>query len=762
MYIKKDILEKYQILEDKFDVKKDKELLYKAFLFAYKTSKDGINLDWELIIIHVINTAIIAYGITKELTISITCLLHHSLYLTVEDEKEIENTFGKEVFKILQWIIAITKIKYKEWELTKNPTLFTYFLKVSWNDIRVFLIKICSRLDFITNYNKLNKSEKKRIATETLEIYIPLIRLFWITKYIKNIEDLCYKNIKPEEYKKTEKLLWEKREFLENKIINLREIIEEIAIEKDVPIELHSRIKSIYSLAKKMEIKKCPISWIYDLIALRIITKTKREAYEFLCFIHSIFKSKENRIKDYISSPKPNGYQSIHTTVVDNSWYVFEIQIQTKQMYEFNIFWIASHNLYKGSIKNPKSYPEWMKKINNTKKQSFNGEEIVDLFQNNFVNNIITCITPHQDRVELPKDSTILDFAFKIHSDLAKRLKWAWINWEYIKNLTYILNDSDEVKLDLLEDEIEYPIEYISLVKTKNAKKSIINSYKSKSKVKVISLWKFLLNERIDLLNYKSLDKMPSFIKKEVFKQNDVNWINDIYYEIGVWNISIDKIIKIIWNLKEEQGKYKNTVWLNIKFKNKNHKNITWLFNVFHNFDINVINIDYRWIITNTEINLKDIETLNEVIVEISRLPNIYKVKRIISSKMKFFVAIFIFFSTWIAINPIILFLIEKSINIPEIIYKSLFYVNILLFISMLYLLKYIANSTLPWLIKQNFFWIMMFWLNTIILFTVIIESIYIFQNENSIFLLSLVILMYWLTIFEYLDTKLKNKINYV
>jgi len=122
------------------------------------------------------------------------------------------------------------------------------------------LIKICSRLDFIANYNKLNKSEKKRIATETLEIYIPLIRLFGIIRYIKDIEDLCYRNIKPEEYQKTEKILLEKKEFLENKILILKEIIEEISIKKDVPIEIHSRIKSIYSLAKKMEIKKCPIS----------------------------------------------------------------------------------------------------------------------------------------------------------------------------------------------------------------------------------------------------------------------------------------------------------------------------------------------------------------------------------------------------------------------------------------------------------------------------------------------------------------------
>jgi len=760
LYIKKDILELYESVEDKFEKKSDKKLLYSAFSFAYKKHQNEKNIDWELVTNHILKTTLIAISITKEIKIALSSILHHCLILNEEEEKYIEENFSGEVLKILKWFKALTDVKYKEWEISKNPALFSHFLKLSWNDIRVFLIKICSRLDFIKNFDKLEKNEKKKSSIETLEIYIPLIRLFWISKYIKDIEDLCYRNIKPEEYKKVENILWEKKEFLENKIDNLKERIEDLSIEHDIEIKLEWRIKSIYSLAKKMNTKKVPISGIYDLLALRIITNTKREAYAFLWLIHSIFKSKENRIKDYISSPKPNGYQSIHTTVVDDEGYIFEIQIQTKQMYEFNIFWIASHNLYKWAIKNPKSYPEWMKKITHSKKKNHSWEWIIDLFQNNFVSNNIICITPNWDRIEIPKESTILDFAFKIHTNFWKRVKWAYVNWEYINNLVYILKEQDKINLDLSKDEIKLKIEYISKLKTKIAKKNLISYFKTKWDTKVKDLWKYLLNERTELLDYKDFVKMPKFIKNEVLKNYNLDNVEQLYYEIGIWNIQVDRVIKIVNNLKEEQWKYKTTVRLVIKFKNKNYKNINLLFNVFSNLNINIINIDYEWILTTVEINVRDLETLNEAIIEISRLPNIYNVKRIFSSKMKRFVTVFSLFSIWTVIHPFILIFIHKLYEIPEIFYKSLFYINIVFFISMIYLLKYIAKVSLPWLIWQNFFWKFMFLLNTAILITTSYESIYIFKEQNSILLFSFVILLYWLTLFEYLDTKLKNKIK--
>lgn len=757
MYIKKDILELYNNIENSFEKIQDKKLLYMAFSFAYKKHKNEKNIDWELIINHILKTTIILISIIKEIKIALSSILHHCLILNEEENKYIEKHFSLEVLNILKWFKALTDIKYKEGEITQNPTLFNHFLKASWNDIRVFLIKICSRLDFIKNFKNLSTEEKKKSSIETLEIYIPLIRLFWLNKYIKDIEDLCFKNIKPKEYGEVEKILLEKKEFLENKIGNIKESIKDLAIENDIDIKLEWRIKSIYSLAKKMNTKKVPISGIYDLIALRIITNTKKEAYIFLWLIHSIFKSKENRIKDYISSPKPNWYQSIHTTVIDNEWYIFEIQIQTKQMYEFNIFWIASHNLYKWTIKNPKSYPEWMKKIHNDKKKYILWDNISDLFNNTFASNTIICITPNFNRIELPKNSTILDFAFKIHTNFWNRVAGAWVNWEFIQNLVYILKNNDRIKLDLQKKEINFDIKYISKVKTKVAKKNIILSFKSKSEQKVEELWKFLLDERTELLEYRTFDKMPKILRKNILEKNNIENKEKLYYEIWTWNISLDKIVKQISNLEENKWKYKTIVKLVIKFKVINYKNINLLFNVFHNHNINIINIDYKWINTIIEINVANTELLNDLLVEIWRLPNIYKVKRIFSTNVKRFIIIFSLFTLWTLTHPLVIIFSNSIFNIPELLYKVLFYTNILFFISMIYFLKYIAKVSLPWLIWRNLFWKLMFLLNTFNLIIVIFESIYILKDQNIILLFSLVLLLYWLTFFEYLDSKNKK-----
>jgi hypothetical protein len=368
------------------------------------------------------------------------------------------------------------------------------------------------------------------------------------------------------------------------------------------------------------------------------------------------------------------------------------------------------------------------------------------------------CFTSTWDKIELPKDSTILDFAFKIHTKIWNRVTWAWINWEYVENLIQILNNWDKVHLSLSEKELEYPVRYISFLKTKSAKKNLKNSFKNKSISKIKSLWKHLLNEKMELLWYKSFEKMPLLIQNIVIHSLNINNINDLYLNIWTWNILIDKIINIIYNTKFDESKYKSIVWLKITFKQKSPDNINALFKVFHDLDINIININYKWTYTDAEINVKNLSLLRDLLVEISRIPNVLKVKRVLLKKMIIFLILLTLISAWIIISPIVLIFIENYYNFSNIIYKSLFYINIWFFVSLLYFFKYIVKATLPWLIKQKFFWMSMLMLNTFILATVIRESIYIFDSQNSIFLFSLVILVYWLTTFEYLDSKINNQ----
>jgi guanosine-3',5'-bis(diphosphate) 3'-pyrophosphohydrolase len=750
----KKISKLYYSLEKNIN-KNDIKILKKAFLFAHDKYEDRQTANWELIIVYVLNSSLILIKISKNIDSIISCIFRKILMFS--NEKEIEKEFWNGVLDLVKDITKISNIKYNDWKTKKNLSLFYDIFQQSWNDIRLFLIKICLRVEFLKNIWILENDRKMIIARETLDIYIPLIKNFSLDKYFSNIEDLCYKIIKPQEYSKIENILLKEKDFLKEKVKGIKKSLNNIAKRNKIEIEIEYRIKSIYSIAKKIENKKVFISWIYDLIALRVITNKKREAYNFLGLIHSLFKSKDNRIKDYISSPKPNWYQSIHTTVSDNDWYIFEIQIQTKEMYKFNIFWLASHSSYKWDINEFKIFPAWMKDYYSKQKKWLFKDAFVDSFDITIFTDKIICLTPTWEKIELPKDSTILDFAFKVHTEIWKKIEWAWVNWEYVEDLIKILKNWDKVHLKLSEKKIEYPVNYISFLKTNIAKRNFKDSFKNTSSFKIEELWKHLINEEMESFWYKSFSKMPNIIQEKVLKLLKNKDINEFYFNVWNWDISIKKIMSYIYNLKNDDTKYKSFVWIKIFFKEKKPENINSLFKVFHDLDINLININYKWIIIDTEVNVKNLSLLNELLVEISRLPNVMRVRRVVFSKLKKFIYIWIISSTWILISPIVVFYLQNHYMIWEFLYKSLFYINSILLLSLLYLFKQTINITLAWSIKNNLFWLWIFILNTFTLISVTLEYLYIFRIQNSVYLFSFVLVLYWLTVFEYLNYR-KNK----
>ena len=750
MKISTQTLKYYNLLEKEIKLS-DTKKLKKVFDYAYSKYLTNKHNNWDLIINNSLKAALLLVKISNDIDLLYSCLLRN--ILNFSSEEKIEKEFWKKVFEIIINIKTISNIKYNECKTKEKLLIFYQTFKETNNDIRAILIKICLRVSYVQNIWMLSNKNQKNIANETLDIYIPLIKNLSLVKYFPNIEDLCYQYINPNEYKRIKNTLEEESKDFKKKIKQIEKTINKIAKKKKISIEITSRIKSIYSISKKMENKKIPLSWIYDLIALCIITKKKRDTYFLLWLIHSIYKTKENRIKDYISSPKKNWYQSIHTTVSDNEWYIFEIQIQTKEMYEFNLFWIAAHNSYKWYFKKDSIFPEWFK--NKNKKNNISVEKtFINSFDINIFTNRITCLTNRLDKIELPKDSTILDFAFKIHSKMWHRVNWAWINWEYVNNIVHCLKNWDHICLSLSEKQLEYPIEYLSFLKTNTAKKSIKNTYKNKTTWKIQTLWKHLLDEEMTLFWYKTFNKIPLSIQKTVLNTLKINDYKNLCLNIGNWKISINNILNIIYNLKDDNLKYKTTVKLKISFKKKSTDNINALFNVFHNLNINIININYKWIYIESEINVKNISLLSQLLIELSRMPNIFKVKRVMNSKVKNFIGLLLFLSVWIIWSPIILIFSEEYDIVSENLFKIFFYINTTLFVFIIYLFKYIIQTNLPWLIKKNIFWIYMFSLNTFSLITIIWQSFYIYNFQNTIFLLSLILVIYWLTLFEFLDSK--------
>ena len=736
----------------------DEKLLNKAFRFAYLHHENQKTASGEIYVTHLLQTSIILAWVYADFPSIVAGLLHDIIRDTDIIEEDLEKKFWKEIAKLVVWVTNIAKLPYEDWMTTQDLEFLKRLFKMAEKDIRVFLIKICERIDLIRGLEFLEEDVRKEKAVETLDIYVPLIKIFGIWKFIWNVEDLCYKYLETSEFNRLNKIISKQKAHLENRIERFTWLIFDHLEEKNIQSEIEGRIKTIYSISKKLQKKHIPLSGVYDLIALRVIVDTKKECYISLSIIHSLFKSKIGRTKDYISSPKPNGYQSIHTTVSDNDGNIFEVQIQTKQMYRFNMFGLASHQCYKGLSSKHESFPRWMKKLLSQQKEALFWENFIENIRPNELKNTIICTTPKWKEIELPKKATILDFAFKVHSDIWKRSIWAWVNNEYVDNLVYTLEDWDQVELDLWEVESNYPVRYLSFLKTWIAQKSLKNIFKNKSESKRKSLWKHLLEDRMELVGYKPFESMPRIIKNDVYTNFNVENKDSLYLELGSWNIDVDKMVNYIYNLKQDNNKYKTTVSLKIIFKKKNNKNIHYLFDVFHNLNIQVINIHYKWISAHADVHVSDLAILHELLAELSRLPNVSKVKRTFSYRVWVFLCILGMISLFIIFSPAVLFSLES--DSAEFIwkYKLLFYCSVGSYIFLLYYFKYIAKITLPWIIKKKAFWSGMFWLNTFILASVIWGSVNIYSNWDSIFLLSATLLLYGLTTFEFLSCSDNNE----
>jgi len=311
--IEKKIEKLYKNLLEKID-SKDIKKLEKVFLYSKEKYTD------KKLFIHLLESSILLSSISNDIIWISACLLRH--ILKYSSKEEIEKNFSSDILAIIENIQKTTNISYQKLDKQEKINLLNNIFESSNRDIRFFLVKICLRVNYIKNFWNLDEKTKKYLAKDTLEIYIPFIKVFWLAKYFSNIEDLCYQYIEPNEFNRIKKFLEAKRDFLEKKLKEIKKEIKKYCRKYSLKIDLQYRIKSIYSIHMKMKSKNIPFSGIYDLLAFRLIIESNktRDTYLWLWIIHTIFKSKNNRIKDYISNPKINGYQSLHTTVIDNDW----------------------------------------------------------------------------------------------------------------------------------------------------------------------------------------------------------------------------------------------------------------------------------------------------------------------------------------------------------------------------------------------------------------------------------------------------------
>ncbi len=463
-----------QIIEKvkKNDPDIDTDQLVLAYDFANKAHEGQLRRSGEPYIQHSLHTALLLAQMKADLSTVTAGILHDVPEDTECTLEEIKKEFGYEIYTLIKGITKLSKIKYRGVERYRE-NLRKMFLAMA-NDLRVILIKFCDRLHNLRTLDALPEEKRIRIAQETLEIYAPIAGLLGIWRLKWQMEEICFKYLYPEEYKKLEYKYEVEKKVERNQYINkIKRILGEKLKEVNIDYTINGRFKHLYSIYKKMQNKNRKFDEIYDVFALRIVTDSIENCYQILGIIHTIWKPKPNRIKDYIAVPKPNGYRSLHTTVFGPDGKATEFQIRTKEMDEESHYGIAAHWYYKQRGKsNQEKKPKWIEEVLEAQKAAADTHEFIDKIKIDVFQDRIFVFSPQGDVFELPKEATPVDFAYAVHTEIGNKAVGALVN-DKIATLNQILKNGDIVEIITEKNKKSPSKDWLKFVKTGRARDKI-------------------------------------------------------------------------------------------------------------------------------------------------------------------------------------------------------------------------------------------------------------------------------------------------
>ena len=427
---------------------KDTALITKAYEFAEKAHEGQKRFTGEPYFVHAFETGknLAIFGMGGS---SIAAgLLHDTLEDTDIDKQTLEKEFGKEILFLVEGVTKLGTLKYHG--LERHVESLRKLFVATAEDVRVLIIKLADRLHNIQTLQGHPKKEKReRIALETLEIFAPLADRLGMWRLKGKLEDAAFPYVYPKEYKEVSEL-FKRRNKSHLKSLGKfhNSLLKELATHEVKDINTSYRVKHIYSLYRKLLRYDMDITKIYDITALRVIVPSVEDCYKVLGIIHGSWKPLPGRIKDYIAFPKPNGYQSIHTTIFTGNGQLLEVQIRTKEMHREAQYGIASHLAYKGGLfkrfskktKDVKKRLGWIQELIKWQEQVSENKEFLKDLKMDFFKSRVFIFTPKGDVVDLPEDSTPVDFAYAIHSDIGDHIAGAKVNGKMASLKTRLQN----------------------------------------------------------------------------------------------------------------------------------------------------------------------------------------------------------------------------------------------------------------------------------------------------------------------------------
>lgn len=493
-------------------------------------------------IIHPLHVAMILADMNMDSATIIAGLLHDTIEDTSVTYEDIEKKFGKEIAELVDGVTKLKKLNYES-KAEKQAENIRKMVLAMAKDIRVIIVKLADRLHNMRTLEYMTEAKKIEKATETLEIYAPIADRLGMSRVKWELEDLSLRYLDPDEYYKlvdmVNKRRKEREELINSIIDTLKVNLERVGIK----CEINGRPKNFYSIYKKMKVKGKVFDEIYDLSAVRILTNDIKDCYGALGVVHTLWKPIPGRFKDYIAMPKPNNYQSLHTTVIDNNGETFEVQIRTYQMHQTAEYGIAAHWKYKTGQTKTTSFDEnltWLRQLMEWQKDLNDPNDFMDTLKVDFFADEVFVFSPKGDVINLPEGSTPIDFAYRIHTQVGNTCVGAKVNGRIVP-LSYKLSSGNIV--DIITNSNSGPsLDWLNIVKSNQAKKKISQYFKIKDRDKNIEKGKEILEKEAKRLNYNVNEFLKDEWIDEVRAKLNVSTIDDLYAALGFGTVKLSQV----------------------------------------------------------------------------------------------------------------------------------------------------------------------------------------------------------------------------
>lgn len=534
----------------------DRGVLLKAYEFAKKAHLDQKRASGEPYFIHPCAVASVLIDLGLDSATIAAALLHDVIEDTPVTAEDIKAEFGDEILELVSGVTKLDKIVFESREQEEAENFRKIFVAMA-KDIRVIIIKLADRLHNMRSLDFLSVERQQKMARETLDIYSPLAGRLGISQIKCELDDLCLKYLDTEGYHELVESIGEKiserKEFVQSIVEEIKALMAKDGIEGEV----FGRPKHLYSIYKKMKNKGKSLDQIYDLVAVRVIVRDLRECYTVLGEIHDRWKPIPGRIKDYIATPKPNKYQSLHTTVMTKFGQPFEIQIRTEEMHRVAEFGIAAHWKYKEgrseeASTNFENKLTWLREVMEWQGEIKNSQEFMDALKTELYSDELLVFTPRGKVISLPPGATPVDFAYAIHSEVGNRCVGARVNSKIVP-LTTVLQVGDVVEIVTSPNSKGPSRDWLKFIKSSSAKAKIKQFYKNELKEDNIRIGQMKLDDEAKKKGFTLSTLLTDDAFKRLADRFSFSEVEEMYAAVGYGSISVNQILfKLIDYYKKE------------------------------------------------------------------------------------------------------------------------------------------------------------------------------------------------------------------